>query len=112
MSFKEPEIDTSETKAAFPDLKFADDDKVELQAVKAIEDENIILYLWDVNNEVYEIFKTLRNFINWQNYEVPPTYLVSLVKEEGYNLKQILTLFPYIYDSYIRVILTEKPNGV
>lgn len=93
-----------EAKVAFPGMKF-EEIEADLE-----EDEDLIFYLWEENLPVYECFKILRNYLD-ASYVIDSTLLVSLVKEEGYNLKDILTFFPYILSSYLNVILKDSPDG-
>lgn len=75
------------------------------------ENEDIFLYLWYSNKEIFDIYKILRNYINNENYSMDSAILLALIKDNDLPFTKTLTNIPYIHSGYLTVILPKADNN-
>lgn len=89
----------------FPELGL-EDDEVEEET----EYEDTISYLWDINEDSYNIYVILRNFLS-EHYAIDSTLLLRLIDEKKLALEQTLFNIPYIHSGYVATILPKESTS-
>lgn len=107
---QEQEIDEARKKEkdladAFPELGLEDD------GVEVVDEyEDTIIYLWDINEDSYNIYIIIRNFLS-ENYAIDSTLMLRLIDEKKLALEQTLFNIPYIHSGYLDVILPKATTS-
>ena len=67
------------------------------------EDTLVYFYLWDVNKDIYSIYKLLRNFLK-ENYSIDSTIMLKLIEDRQMDLQATLFGIPYLHSGYISTV--------
>ena len=62
-----------------------------------------MLYIWDTNADVFNIYKIARQFMN-ELYILDSNILLALIKEKGCSIEQTLAKIPYMHQAYVEQI--------
>lgn len=65
------------------------------------------LYLWDTNEDILSIFKSVRTFLG-ENYEFPENILLRLIDSKKLNLEDSLDRISYIHSGYVGVLMAQR----
>jgi hypothetical protein len=92
----------SEFASAFLECEF-DEDEEEIE-------QEICFYLWEKNQQIYDLFAIVRNYLN-EFYGIDSAILLALVKDLGLPVVETLEIIPFIHSGYLTIILADKENG-
>jgi hypothetical protein len=65
-----------------------------------------IFYLWETNEQIFEVYKIIRNYLN-EYYGLPQNILLELIREEQLPLKDTLFKIPFIHSGFLDVIVPK-----
>lgn len=89
-------------RTAFPGLDLEEEEEKE-----ETEEDYELVFLWDSNKVLYDIFRLIANFLG-ENYEIDSSLLIELIKEEGLKFKSTLQDISYIHSGYSNILLTAR----
>lgn len=87
----------------FPDLNSGKEEEIE-------EDEEIIFYLWEENEILFEIYKVVNKFLS-EYYVIPASFMADIIKEEGLPVRSSSNSIAYIHHGYVSIILAKDKHG-
>lgn len=94
-------------KDAFPGLELEEEEE---NVKEVTEDDFEIFYLWDENDEIYQIFKIVSDYL-LEYYVIDSTILIELIKDAKLPLRQSLTYIAYIRSGYRNILSARTDNG-
>lgn len=68
------------------------------------EDEEVFFFLWDINSDVWEIYKILRLYLD-EKYNMNSGILLELIKAKNADSLYVLASIPFLHNSFVETIL-------
>lgn len=78
------------------------------------KDEDVYIYLWDINEPIYRLYQILRLYLK-EYYLLDTAILLELIKQKDLDCVDVLEYIPYIHSGFVSKIETKhgrkEPNN-
>lgn len=74
-----------------------------MEGLPDIEDSDNYLFLWEINNDIFETYKVVKHYLN-EYYSIDSAILLAIIKDKGMSVTKTLSNIPYIHSGYISII--------